>query len=258
MIALNETNEYSAEVAFNLPDETNPIVGILSHSFTLGEVQIKLPGQAWANATLAKIVEKGYGRYCVRLTSAQCLVAGDVYIKAIVTGAQSYFGSDVIGDLGGDIAVGGTGSVNFYLPDESDPYGNPALTGLPADVFTLGDIQLCLPDGVYADVDLADVEEIGFGLYRVNLDTTQTTKRGKVFVYAEVTGYQPFEGYSTILGVGTVAPIVVSPTPIPVPVTALSPISTYTDLITGAVNRLCEFTKSGNFEAGVFLDTVGT
>lgn len=254
MIALNETNEYAAEVAFTLFDGLTPLTG---HAFTLGEVQIKLPGAGWVNASVAKIVEKGYGRYCVRLTSSQTAVAGDVYIRAVVTGSQSYFGSDVIGELGGDIPQGGTGSVNFYLPDATDPYNNPALTGDPTSVMTLGDVRVCLPDASYVDVALSDITEIGYGLYRVNLDASDTAKKGKVFVYASVSGYQPFEGYCTILGLGTAVDEEDPPTPIPVPVTALSPVSSYRDLITGAINRLCEYTKSGDFEAGTFVDNVG-
>lgn len=251
MIALNETNEYAAEVAFTLFDGLTPLTG---HSFVLGEVQIKLPGGAWTNVALSKIVEKGFGRYVARLPSSQTVAAGDVYIKVLVTGAQPYYGSDVIGVLGGDIPVSGTGSVNFYLPDENDPFNNPPLTG---HTFVLGQVKICLPNSTYVNVALPDIEEIGFGLYRVNLDATDTATKGKVFVYAAVTGYQPFEGYSTILGIGPATVTATPPTPVPVPVTLLTPQSTLTDLITGAINRLCEYSKSGDFVAGVFVDNVG-
>jgi hypothetical protein len=253
MIALNETNEYAAEVAFTLFSGISPITG---WSFTLGEVQIKLPGGAWTDATLIKIVEKGYGRYAVRLTAAQCLTAGDVYIKAIVAGAQNYYGSDVIGTLGGDIPQSGTGSINFFLPDAVDPFLNPPLTG---HTFVLGEVRICLPDTAYADAALVSISEVGYGLYRVNLDATQTLKKGKAFVYASVTGYQPFEGYSTILGIGVSDDDVDVPVPIPV-ITApsdLSPVGIYKDLITNAVNRLCEYSKSGDFDFGVYEDNVG-
>lgn len=251
MISLNETNEYAAEVAFTLFTGITPTTGWV---FTLGEVQVKLPGGAWTNVALNKIFEKGYGRYVARLTAAQCITAGDVYIKAIVSGVAPYYGSDVIGELGGDIPVAGTGSVNFFLPDATDPFNNPPLTG---HTFVLGEVRLCLPDATYVDVLITDITEIGFGLYRVNLDAVDTAKRGKVFVYAAVTGYQSFEGYSTILGLGSSAPSVTPPTPIAVPAAATTPQSTYQDLITGAINRLCEYSKSGDFVFGEFVDTVG-
>lgn len=254
MIALNETNEYAAEVAFNLPLSADPLMGLTGHSFTLGEVEIKLPGLAWANATVAKIVEKGYGRYAVRLTNSQTLVAGDVFIRATVATTQGYFGSDVIGVLGGDIAVGATGTASFFLPDASDPIGNPPLTG---HTFVLGEVRMCLPDGVYTDVPLVQIEEIGYGCYVVNLSAANTAKRGKVFVYADVTGYQPFEGYVTVLGTGVATVTTTPPTPIPVAVSDLSAVAITIDHMTAAVNRLCEYSKSGDFNAGVFLDNVG-
>lgn len=254
MIALNETNEYAAEVAFNLPLSSDPTTGLTGHAFTLGEVQIKLPGLGWADATLAKIVEKGYGRYAVRLTPSQCTVAGDVAIIATVSTTQNYFGSDTIGVLGGDIPVGETGSIYFFLPDIDDPFGNPPLTG---HTFATGEVRICLPNSTYADLDALQISEVGFGAYKATITTTQTALRGKAFIYANVTGYQPFEGYSTILGVGAAPSSITPPTPIPVPVTTSSPIAPTLDLITSAINRLCEYSKSGNFDAGVFIDNVG-
>jgi hypothetical protein len=254
MIALNETNEYAAEVAFNLPLSSDPITGLTGYTFTLGEVQIKLPGQAWADATLAKIVEKGYGRFAVRLTNTQTTVAGDVFVRATVSGTQNYFGGDVIGVLGGDIPVAGEGSVSFFLPDENDPINGAPLTG---HTFVLGEVRMCLPNSVYADVPLVQIEEIGYGGYVVNLTATDTATRGKVFIYANVTGYQPFEGYGTILGVGVAPTSTTSPTPIPVPESDLAQVAITMDLITGAVNRLCEYAKSGDFDLGVFTDNVG-
>lgn len=255
MIALNETNEYAAEVAFNLPLSSDPLTGLTGHTFVLGEVQIKLPGQAWANAALVKIVEKGYGRFAVRLTSAQCAVAGDVFVRATVANTQNYYGSDVIGELGGDIPVGGTGSVGFYLPDAIDPFNNPPLTN---HSFTLGQVRMCLPDGLYTDVPLVQIEEVGYGGYKVNLTTANTAKRGKVFIYVNVPNYQPFESYGTILGVSVAAGTSpgTSPEPVPVPVN-LAPSIGYMDLRTHAVNRLCEYSKSGGFSAGTFVDNVG-
>lgn len=254
MIALNETNEYAAEVAFNLPLAADPLTGLTGHSFVLGEVQIKLPGGAWADASLAKIVEKGYGRFAVRLTSGQTGNAGDVFVRATVSGTQNYFGGDVIGVLGGDIPENGTGSVLFFLPDETDPYNNPPLTG---HTFVLGEVRMCLPDGLYADVPLVQIEEVGYGGYKVNLLAGDTVKKGKVFIYAEVAGYQPFEGYGTILGVGSASSVVTPPTPIEVPVGEVVATTTYMDFLTSSVGRLCEYSKSGNFSAGVFVDNVG-
>lgn len=254
MIALNEANEYAAEVAFTLPLSSDPLTGLTGHVFTLGEVQVKLPGSAWADVPVVKIVEKGYGRFAVRLTNSQTTAAGDVFVRATVSGTQNYFGGDVIGVLGGDIPVAGEGSVAFFLPDEIDPYNNPPLTG---HTFVLGEVRMCLPNASYIDVPLDQIEEIGYGGYRVNLTEDDTATRGKVFIYAEVTGYQRFESYGTILGTGVATTSVEIPTPIAVPTSALSPVYPLRDLITGAANRLCEYAKSGDFDAGIFEDNVG-
>lgn len=260
MIALNETNEYAAEVPFTLPLATDPLTGLTGHTFTLGEVQIKLPGSlVWVNVAVNKIVEKGYGRFCARLTSAQTTTEGLVAIRASVTGTQPYFGSETIGVLGGDIPINGAGYITFFLPDEFDPvYGSPIDT---ADFTSSGTLRVCLPDAAYRDctpTEKASVVNLGFGGYALPIDVSLTPKAGKIFIYASYTGAQRFEDYSVILGTG-VAPteIIVGPDPIAVPTPATSPTSTLMDLIGNSINRLCEYSRSGNFIPDVFVDTVG-
>lgn len=258
MIALNETNEYAAEVAFTLPLVSDPLTGLTGWTFTLGEVQVKLPGGAWTNVAVNKIVEKGYGRYCARLTSSQTTTAGIVSILANVSGAQPYFGVDTIGELGGDIPQLSTGYMPFYLPNETDPvYGAPVST---ANFSSSGTLRICLPDAVYRDATTAEkaaVINLGNGGYLFTLDSSLTTKKGKAFLYASYTGAQRFEGYSTILGFGAATTSATTLTPISVPNTLTSPTSTLKDLITAAAGRLCEYSKSGNFDAGEFVDNVG-
>lgn len=257
MIALNETNEYAAEVAFTLPLESDPLTGLTGYTFTLGEVQIKLPGQPWANADLVKIVEKGYGRFCVRLTAAQTMVAGDVFVRATVSGTQYYLGSDVIGLLGGDIQESSsTGSVSFYLPLATDPInGTPLLaydwTEGGTYPSTTPRVRVCLPDAVYVDADVALIETVGYGGFKLNLSAAHTVKRGKVFVWAEVPGYQRSEGYCTILGIGTAgggSPTPPGPTPVPVPITPDD--ATYTNQVALGLNRLAEQFRSGTANYG--------
>lgn len=246
MIRLNETNEYAAEVAFTLPLDSDPLTGLTGWTFTLGEVQIKLPGGGWTNVALDKIVEKGYGRFCARLTPSQCTTAGDVFLKADVAGTQYYFGSDVIGQLGGDIAIGETGSVPFFLPNATDPINGAPLTG---HTFVTGQVRVCLPNATYVDADVAQIEEIGFGGFRLNLTAGQTALAGKVFVYANVPGYQRFEGYCTILGAtGGVAPEPPGPTPIPVPIVFGDP--EYVNQLSLALNRLPQQFRSGTLDYG--------
>lgn len=260
MIALNETNEYAAEVAFTLPLATDPLTGLTGHVFTLGQVKIRLPGSlVWIDVALNKLVEKGYGRFCARLTSTQTTTAGTVSIRAEVAGTQPYFGTDTINTLGGDIGQGGSGYLPFFLPDATDPvYGAPVST---ANFTTTGLVRICLPDGVYRNAtttELASVVNLGYGGYALPVGATHTAKSGKVFIYVEYPGAQRFESYSTILGVGAASTTSASaPTPITVPTPNVTPQSTLQNLITHAIGRLCEYSKSGDFSYGEYIDNVG-
>lgn len=249
MIALNETNEYAAEIPFTLPLASDPLTGLTGHTFVLGEVQIRLPGAgSWVNVAVTKIVEKGYGRFCARLTADQCTTAGPVALLANVAGSaeQPYVGVETIGQLGGDIAVGGEGYIFIYLPDETDPvYGAPVSD---ADFTASGTLRICLPNDVYRDAttsEKAAVLNLGNGCYAFPLTSNLTGTRGKVFIYAEYPGAQRFEDYSTILGLGS-APVVTPPSPTPAPVTSSSvatTLATEIDHTTAAIARLCEYAK---------------
>jgi len=244
MIALNETLEYAAEIAFTLPSASDPLTGITGWTFTLGEVQIQLPTTGvWTSVAVNKIVEKSYGRYCARLTSSQCLLPGIVPIVANITGSteQPYFGYDVIGTLGGDVKVSDAGHILFYLPNANDPV-NAAITN--ANFSSAGTLRICLPDSAYRDATTAEkasVINLGFGGYAFPLTSEHTSKRGKAFLYAEYTGAQRFEGYTTILNAGE-AP---ETEPIAIPVPIVFGAEEYVDHYKSAVNRLPQQFRSG-------------
>lgn len=219
MIAVGETEPAAAEVPFFLPLTTNPInAGLTGHAFVLGEVQINIPdGGGWINAPLGQIVEKGFGRYCVQLTEAQCTNAGMVYIRVVISGgaAQPYSGDEEIGTLGGDIPVDGSDVFVFDLPNGTDPVFGTPVTG---HSFTAGEVQICLPGGTYANANLSDITEVGNGLYNLAVHGASTANRGKAFVYVSVAGSQRFEGYLTILDPASGGPlpeVVYSPTGVP-------------------------------------------
>ena len=242
MIATNETDESAAEVPFFLPTTSNPNTGLAGYSFALGDVQIKLPGGAWINATLPKIREVGFGQYAVRLMSSQTLTAGTVYVRATVTGAQPYFGSEVISDQGGDITVLGDGVFPFYLPQVADPvYGSP-ITG---HTFTLGEVQIALPNAGFVNANITKIAEVGFGAYAYQLLNADgaTGRKGKAYLFANVSGAQKFLGFITILGLSTAAAVVPTPS---VPSTVINPASvassagnvSFEDHVSIAVSRL--------------------
>ncbi len=249
MIALNELAEYAAEVPFTLPLVTDPLTGLTGHVWvdagdgTTAQVQIRLPGGTWTNATISKIVEKGYGRFAVRLTAVQCAIAGNVAIYADVPTAQPYRGIEPIGEGSGDIIVGSSAQLTVYLANETDPVFGAPVTG---HVWTLGQFRICYPNSTYQDAVVADIVELGNGLYALTLASAQTLTRGKVYYYASVPGAQRFEAYAMILtgAVALTTPVTPAPTPIPVPVTSSSPL--YFDHTARAIDRLCEQFKVKN------------
>lgn len=244
MIALNETDPTAAEVPFFLPLTADTFTGpgLTGHVFVLGEVQMKLPGAGWVSVALTQIVEKGYGRYAVRLTSAQCTTSGVVYIRANVSGAQPYSGVEEIGTAGGDIIENdATARIPFFLASRTDPV-NTAITGW---AFTTGEVRVCLPNGTYADANVANVVEVGFGAYELVLTTAQTAHRGKIFIYVLTATAQRYEAAATILspavgiggtigGGGTGGSVASPSVPSPIATTA----SNYVDHVAAALARL--------------------
>lgn len=249
MIAVGETTAEGREVPFQLPTSSNPLVGLTAHAWTdagggvTSEVQILLPGSVvWQDATIANIVEKGYGTYALQLTAVQVATAGVVYIRVVVTGAQPYTGSEVIGVTGGDISVSGDGYVPFFLPDATDPVNGTPITG---HVFSAGEVKVCLPGGSYVNATVADIVEAGYGAYALKLTaaSSQTTTRGKAYIHVDIgTSSQPYDGYVTILGAATVTVQTVVQTsnlsPVVSPYSPSSP--SYTDHAAEALKRLCE------------------
>lgn len=210
MIRTAEPNDYAAEILFYLPQDADPRLPKLGHVFVLGEVKIKLiVGGAWVDVALARLVERGEGWYAIRLTTTQRAAAAEVAFDATCAGAQPSRGTELIGALSGDIPQDSSGVIPFYLPQEADPiYGAP-VTG---HVFVLGQVKLSLPDDVFGNVALGKIVEYGAGVYGVLVDSTQTVKRGKALVVANVPGAQRFSGYRTILSEGALPS---SPTPTP-------------------------------------------
>lgn len=215
MIALGETDETAAEIPFKLPTGADPVgTGFTGYGFpetfvgsgVTDQVQYLLPGSlVWKDATIAKIFEIGFGRYVYRLIASECTTAGVVKLRAYVPGndvngvplAQPDNVQETIGPQGGEIAVGGSDYFMFFLPNGSDPvYGSP----ISVHTFVTGEAKLRLPSGVYANADVTQVQNFGNGWWGLLMRTgIETISRGKAFLYVNVAGSQPFEGYITIL-----------------------------------------------------------
>lgn len=220
MLRTAEPNDYAAEILFFVA-KPNPstgfIEGVTGYVFALGEVQIKLsPADlVWINVPisgpLSQVVERGHGWYAIRLTPAQRAAATTVVYQFVSISdpgnTQPDRGTETIGDLSGDIPEGGTGLVIFFLADQTNPvYGAP----LVGHVFTSGEVEISLPNDAFALVAPADIVECGGGVYGA---ICTGVRRGKVIVYANVTGAQPSSGYKMILGNGSGTGIVVPSLP---------------------------------------------
>jgi hypothetical protein len=84
--------------------------------------------------------------------------------------------------------------VPFHLPQTSNP-----LLGLTGHVFTLGEVQVVTPGGALTSVAVDHIHEIANGDYAAELTPAQATVAGKVFIYANVTGAQPWSSAEDII-----------------------------------------------------------
>lgn len=238
MIALGETDPTSAEVPFFLPSPSAPAgsPGITGHAFTLGEVRVLVPGGSFVAVPLSQIVEKDNGWYAVQLTAAQCVAAGQVFIHVDVSGsvpfAQPYNGVEDIGVNGGDIFVGAAGEIPFYLPQAVNPVYGPPVTG---HAFVTGEVQVRFARGGLTSPPPASIREIGLGSYALQVAPTDAVK-GKVFLYAVVSGAQFYSNFVTILSAGSVSPTPTPPSPVPSPVPTTG--AGYVDHVALALARL--------------------
>lgn len=246
MIALNEPDDYAAEVSFTLPLETDPLTGLSGYAFAPGDVECQFPASpgTWVDIDPARVFEKGYGRFAYRTTLAQRSVAGTITLNAVVAGTQPCRVSETVDGGGGDIAVGGTGWLVFYLADAIDPLYNPPITGtfsgLPGAL-----ARVCWPDASYIDVLASSVFEFGRGMFGIPVTTLGTTKAGKAYYYATADGAQRFEGYSTIARFNELpgdVDVIDTPPPVESPYTPSSPL--YVDHAMGAIDRLPEQFKA--------------
>ena len=191
MILVDEADPNGREMPFHLPSSANPLVGVTGHAWNdaggglTDELKFRLPGGAYTNATIANIVEKGFGDYAYRLTQAQTANAGFAYLYANVPGAQPWSSSEEIGTIASGILVGETVDVRrelaFHLPSAGDP-----LTPITGHAWVAGEVKLCLPGGVYANADVARVVEKGFGDYALQLTDAQVVAKGKAYLYVDI------------------------------------------------------------------------
>ena len=89
-----------AEFPFHLPSSSNPLTPVTGHSFSTGEVQIRVAGGSLVNADVTLVVEIGNGDYALQLTGAQTAATGKAFLYVNVSGAQVYSGFEDVLDIG--------------------------------------------------------------------------------------------------------------------------------------------------------------
>lgn len=216
-----------AELPFAIYDNDN--VPVNGFSFTTGQVKVRLPGAvAFVNADILNIVGCGKGQYVLKLTSVQTNVAGLITIKFSDGVNRTWVNYEVIGSDSVSLT-----EVLFNV--------NNGLTGIPGAVFGVGEIEVRVPGGVaFANADLAQVTDLGEGLYSYALTPAQQLVAGAYFVHYEGT-YDPYYGYEHNIGDVSVAATPSPPTPIPT--VAVTPPIPYTLHGSAMLLRLCEYSK---------------
>lgn len=84
-----------AEIPFSLYDDATgaPVTGRV---WIAGDVKVRLPGVAYANATVGNIVEWGNGQYALQLTAGQTANPGKASIYVSVAGMSAQYGPEEI------------------------------------------------------------------------------------------------------------------------------------------------------------------
>ncbi len=226
MPILKGSSGTDAELVFAVyTNDNQPVDG---HSFVTGQVKVRLPGSgSFVNATIGNIQGCGKGQYVLRLTSAQTNVSGLIAIKFSDGVNRDSVNYDVIGSDSTTLS-----EVLFEVKD--------GLTGMGGVSFSVGDVEVRAPGGsAFTDADLAQVTDLGEGLYAYQLTPAQQEEAGAYMVYYSGT-YDPYYGYEHSVGVASVTPT--PPDPLPAP--AEEVLIAYTSHGEAMLARLCEYSKA--------------
>jgi hypothetical protein len=195
-ILQNETLVNAREIPFHLADANDPIgawlTGYAWPSVGGGltdKLQVRLPGGAYTNATIANIREIGFGDYALQLALADTATRGTVGLFWQAVGAQPGTTAEIIASISDGIMVGETDDTRrelwFHMPSDNDP-----LTGVAGHVWAAGEVKIAAPGGIYVDADVARVVDKGNGDYALRLTDLEVANRGKVYLRAVITGAQ--------------------------------------------------------------------
>lgn len=196
----------AAEIVFHLASDADPLAPVTGHSFgggpTTSDVLLWVPNTGvFTPATVAHIVEKGYGDYALQLTSTESALAGTAVVFAYVTGtSQPMRAFDFITDPS-DPAIH---SMPFVLTPIDDPiYG--VGTGI---TFSLGEVRIRFNgDLSYSDVVLDQLAELGHNVYAVKLTAAQRVNVNVALVYAVAPSMMPFSAAWDMVTATYVAPL---------------------------------------------------
>jgi hypothetical protein len=224
MIPVNSTNASAREQPFFMPQISNlphGKTGIVWNDVGGGitdRVRYRLTGGAYTNGKIANIVEKGYGIYAYRHEQTDTVTKGFIYLDADDPDCQSWTGQEQIAAQLGGILVGETDDVErelaFHLPNTVNP-----MTPTLGQSFSTGQVKLFLPGGVgWVDADVSRVVEKGEGDYALRLTDAQVVLAGKIYLYVNCPGSQPWVWWYDIvdsgLGAGAIELISITQPPL--------------------------------------------
>lgn len=187
MIRLGELVDAKREIPFPVMSDVDPLVPAAPFTWTLGMVQVQVPGQAPVDVALSRIQAKANGTWVVVLNDAQAAAgAGKVYVYAgyavAMPGAQSVTVYETIEDPADSASGGPVAGVLL-------PAGPVTLDGLLDIVRTRGDYLSSLtftPAYIKHEIQAAwnelyeIIEELNEGWW--DKDSTVATVAGQAFI----------------------------------------------------------------------------
>lgn len=190
-----------AELPFAIYD--NDGVPQTGYSFTLGDVQVRAPGDvAFSDVATSDIYECGHGQYVVRLSAAQTADEGAVLV---------YFSDGANRDFAGyEMVCTGTDEV-LEIPFAIYAGTDTVLDGVEGYSFTTGDVEIRLPGQTsFSNATVANIVEYGLGQYALVLTELERADPGAIMIFFSDGVNKDYFGYelnaTDTTGTGGVTP----------------------------------------------------
>lgn len=168
-IVVGETSDPARSILFHLSAAADGSA-ITSHTWTTGELKIRIPGSSWVNADITRVTNLSNGDYSLALTSPQVVGKGKVYlaidlsVSTISSAQQMTTWADIVTQTS---LSPSPPAVMFSSPTPNTTPGSPG--GFPADYnaaeITPIIVQVTDPDGAGALAYIAITVSLQDGSY---------------------------------------------------------------------------------------------